>query len=127
MGKVLQFKPKVLTEYQECRLFWDWCMMHPICRKYMFHIPNEEKSANQRLLKARIGLRSGVSDYMLAYPKGNYHGLWIEMKRDHKPAKVTKEQQDWLDDMRWLNYAGSVCFGFNHACDVVSEYLRDES
>ena len=44
-------------------------------------------------LKAE-GVRAGVPDLMLLYPRHGYHGLVIELKVGHNVA--TREQNEWL-------------------------------
>lgn len=41
------------------------------------------------------GLKSGVPDLCLPSAHGQYHGLYIEMKRT-QGSKTTPEQKEWL-------------------------------
>ena len=62
-----------------------WAQHHPIVRDFMFSIPNEGKRSRWLGHAMRAsGLKAGCSDLMLAYPKGQYHGLFLELKRKGK-------------------------------------------
>ena len=41
-----------------------------------------------------MGVKSGVPDLMLPIPKGGYHGLFIELKKE-VGGITSKEQIDW--------------------------------
>ncbi len=74
-------------------------------------------------LKAQ-GVKSGVSDYFLAYPLAGYHGLWIELKRVAKARSVVSEaQRIWLGSMKSLGYKAMVAYGAQDASDKINEYL----
>lgn len=96
--------------------------------RFLIHIPNGGKRGKREAerLKAQ-GVKAGVSDLLLALPRGYYSGLWVEMKRpivkgESKP-KPTDAQLDWLDDMRAVGYAAHVCYGAREAIDVIENYL----
>ena len=59
----------------------DWnAIMYPELR-WLHHIPNGGSRNKAEAVKFKqMGVRSGVSDLCLPYPKGIYHGLYIEMK-----------------------------------------------
>jgi hypothetical protein len=92
---------------------------------YLIAIPNggARHPAVAGKLRAE-GVKAGVSDLFLAYPKGHYHGLWIEMKapRDQGGKAPTKPQQEWLQAMRENGYATSCCFGWDEAKEVLMYY-----
>lgn len=78
-------KRQVPTESEEQQTLFRWAAMQ--CGKYpelalMFHIPNEGKRSwmTGGRMKAE-GLKSGVPDIFLPVPRGEFHGLFVEMKR----------------------------------------------
>ncbi len=60
--------------------------------KLLYHIPNEGKRSvvNGANLK-KAGLKKGVPDLCLPVAKGNYHSLYIEMKKN-KRCRPSAEQ-----------------------------------
>lgn len=116
-----------LTEYQECKIFYGWVRNHHILKNYLFHIPNEGKRGKvMGRLMAQIGLISGVPDYMLAYPSGGYHGLFIEMKRSNmKNKKIPENQSIWLERLKKVGYYCTVCYSGYEAIRVVTDYLSE--
>ncbi len=59
--------------------------------KWMFHIPNEGKRSRTTGGRMRSeGMKSGVADIFLPAPSGEYHGLFIELKRlrDEKANEI---------------------------------------
>ncbi len=89
----------------------------------MFHIPNGGKrnATEAARLKAQ-GVKAGVPDLFLAHPSGDYHGLFIEMKAgDNKP---TRNQLQWIEDLRCEGYAACVCYGWQSAAAVILKYIK---
>ena len=73
-------------------------------------------------LKA-AGVLKGVPDVFLAIPTGNYHGLWIEMKRNDKKAKLSADQMEILTLLQNRGYAVAVCYGADQAIELIEMYL----
>lgn len=88
----------------------------------MFSVPNgglrSTKTASR--MKAE-GVRPGVPDIFLPVARGNYHGLFIEMKNER--GHVTAEQRKWLNDLRAQGYAVEVCFSWEAAVNILCVYL----
>lgn len=115
------------TETQEHIALMDWVNLHPVLKRLMIHIPNEGKRSPWLGAKLkRMGLRKGVSDFFLPFPRSKYHGLWIELKRDAKSAK-TPEQIEWIDYMKALDYAAHFAYGFESAQSIILDYLKLEA
>jgi len=100
---------------------------------YLLAIPNGGKrNVREAARLKRQGVKAGVSDLFFAYPVGNYHGLWIEMKkrRDQfkRPSDIKRAASDsqieWIVQMRDQGYAAEVCFGWIEAMELIVEYLQ---
>ena len=117
---------KCLTEFEEAKIFWEWSQYHYIAKNYLFSIPNGGYRNKIEARNLRItGVKSGVSDYMLAYPSRNKNGLFIELKRmDKNISRLTKEQASWLDQCIRVGYAATVAYGAAEAIKAVEEYLK---
>ncbi len=72
-------------------------------------------------LKAE-GVLAGFPDLIVAEPRGRYHGLYVEMKRDRQ-APVRDDQVVMLRRLRTRGYKTIVGYGVDHAWPLVEEYL----
>lgn len=114
------------TESNEQQTVFEWAKVHegkwPEL-KLLYHIPNEGKRS--RITGARMkaeGLRSGVPDICLPVPRGEHHGLYIELKR-RRNSKVTQKQLEWIEDLVAQGYVAAVCRGCDEAISLITSYL----
>lgn len=99
--------------------------------KWLTHIPNggyrDKITANN--LKAS-GVKSGVPDYLLLVKRNKYACLWIELKRPDLIPKingkggVSNEQKNWLNQALKSGHYANVCYGWEHARDLIVFYLE---
>lgn len=114
------------TESQEQVTLITWAYMvrgqYPELQ-WLFHVGNggvREPRAAERLKKE--GVRPGVPDLILMLPRGVYHGLAIEMKRQDG-GRLSKEQKAWLENLNSNGYRAVVCKGFEEARREILDYL----
>ncbi len=91
--------------------------------KLMYHVPNEGKRSivtGSRLKQA--GLKSGVPDIVLPVAKGEYIGLYIELK--YGKNKLTENQKYWLKELRSQRHLTAVCYGWEQARELIESYLK---
>lgn len=88
----------------------------------IYHIPNggSRNKLEAANLKAQ-GVKSGVPDLHLPVPKGDSHGLYIEMKFGKN--KTTEKQDWWLEQLRQQGYAVGICWTADAAMDMIADYL----
>lgn len=67
------------------------------------------------------GLRAGVPDLCLPVPRGEFHGLYLEMKSSN--GKIRPEQAGWIDFLRTQGYYVVVAWDFDQAQSVLVNYL----
>jgi len=90
--------------------------------KWLMAIPNGGLRSKSTARKLQLeGVKPGVSDLFLPVPRGNSHGLWIEMKAGRN--KQTREQINFRRDMLAAGYSAVVCWSFEAARDIVISYL----
>lgn len=90
----------------------------------MYHIPNEGKRSKAAGAKLKAeGLKSGVPDICLPVARGKYHGLYIEMKREHS-GTATDNQEEWIENLIKQEYFAIVCHGWEAAQKVIISYLE---
>lgn len=90
--------------------------------KWLFHVPN---GGSRNVIEAsklkRLGVKAGVSDLCLPYPKGIYHGLFIEMK--YGKNKQQGSQKKFLSDMAYAGHYVVTCYSAEKAEDIIKQYL----
>lgn len=88
-----------------------------------FHIPNGGFRLKSEAAKMKaMGVRPGVPDLFLPYPRGRYHGLFIEMK-DVDGRKPTKAQREWLELLDAKGYQTAWAKGADMAIKMIERYL----
>jgi len=114
------------TESQEQQALFTWAGLAR--QRYqelelMFHIANEgERDEVASAWYWRMGLRPGVPDICLPVPRGERHGLWIELKRV-SGGRVTPKQAAWIEALSAQGYAVRVCRGAEEAIATITRYL----
>jgi hypothetical protein len=90
-----------------------------------FAIPNGG-TRNKREAKSLKdqGVTSGVPDLMIAYPRNQYPGLFIELKS--ATGTPTKSQLTMIADLQERGYCCMVCYTLESAMKVVKDYMGDE-
>lgn len=115
-----------MSEAQEQRALFQWAgyaeQQYPEL-KLLHHIPNGGKrdvrtAANLK----KEGVKAGVPDICLPVTRGQYHGLYIELKT--VKGKVQKNQKEWLNALNSEGYATKVCYGWLEAKEVIEKYLE---
>lgn len=85
-----------------------------------------------RMQKMQNGGRRAWPDMMIAEPIGNYHGLFIELKREG--ARLKKQNGEWasshiaeqnimLSELSNKGYKAEFAIGFEQALDLIDDYL----
>lgn len=139
----LSVPPKEAEIQKAC---WSWLAVVKVkggkLQDFSYMVPNGTEIAGNYQGRARYmaslkaqGFRVGVSDLVIAYPVGDYHGAYIELKRDRKaykgPAAVASairpDQRDWLLLMRSVGYFTGIAYGSDEFQSLVRSYLRKET
>lgn len=119
----------VPTEDEEQEALFQWA--ERLCFKYpelglLHHIPNEgkrSKATGARLKKE--GMKSGVPDIHLPVARGEFHSLYIELKR-RKGSSTTDAQNTWLQMLGKYGNKAVRCYGWEEAAKVIVEYLEEK-
>lgn len=116
-----------LDEGKEQMLLFRWAE-YQICKypelELLHHIPNGglRNIKVAKKLKAE-GVKAGVPDICLPVPRAGYHGLYIEMKKQHG-GQVSSNQKLWLNRLQEQGYLAKVCHGCDQAQELILKYLR---
>jgi hypothetical protein len=116
-----------LSEHHEQVAIFEWVKLNMAIYpqlENMFAIPNggQRSRVTGAMLKAE-GVRAGCPDLFLPAPSGNYHGLFIELKR-RDGGKVSPTQADWINRLNKAGYLAIVAYGAKEAVKVIVDYLE---
>tara|TARA_R110002020_G_scaffold92899_2_gene224462 strand:- start:14776 stop:15111 length:336 start_codon:yes stop_codon:yes gene_type:complete len=76
---------------------------------------------SQRIKSQKSGYKKGFPDLFIYEPRGNYHGLAIELKVGYN--KPTKEQREWIEKLSNNGYFAAVCRGIDETIETIDKYL----
>lgn len=94
--------------------------------KWLHHVPNGGSRNKQEAVKLKqMGVKAGVSDLCLPYPKGIYCGLYIEMK--YGDGRQQPSQKEFLKDMAEAGHFVATCYSAEEAISVITRYLSLEN
>lgn len=116
----------VPSEHQSQAAVISWwrlsCTGYQLPEFALFAIPNG--GARDVITGSRLkqeGVRAGILDLMLAVKRGNFGGLFIEMKKlGNRPSPAQKEVMDYLARAGYQRY---VCWTSHAAIAAIREYL----
>ena len=90
--------------------------------KWLHHCPNGgSRNRNEAVKLKQMGVKAGVSDLCLPYPKGIYCGLYIEMKFGDNRQQAS--QKEFLADMAEAGHFVATCYSAEEAIEVIKKYL----
>lgn len=117
--------PTIPTEQEEQEALIRWCDNHPDRRaSFIYSHLNGLRASIGAVIKAKkAGARKGIPDLFLPIPCGQYHGLYIEMKR-LKGGRLSPEQKEWIQTLSYAGYKAEVCKGHQAAIAVIVKYLK---
>lgn len=92
--------------------------------KWLYHVPNQAgtRAKAESVKLKQMGVKSGVSDLCLPYPKGIYNGMYIEMK--FGDGKHQKTQIEFLTDMAEAGHYVATCYTSEDAVNALREYCE---
>ena len=91
--------------------------------KWLHHCPNGGSRNRSEAVKFKqMGVKAGVSDLHLPYPKGIYCGLYVEMKFGDNKQQDT--QKEFLADMAAAGHFVATCYSAMEAIEVIKDYIE---
>ena len=77
---------------------------------------------SQRIKAKNSGYKKGFPDLFLYEPRGNYHGLAIELKIGYN--KPTVEQLTWLNKLTKRGYLAMSSNSLDKTLEIIDTYLK---
>lgn len=116
----------ILTEAQEQKFLFQWAGLAR--QKYpelelLFHVPNGGKREKREAVSLKKeGVKAGVPDLILPVARGEYFGLYIELKVGRN--KPSAHQLEWIENLKEQGYFVKVCYGWIEASETITNYLE---
>ena len=121
---------KAGSESQEQQALFSWWRIggfrtFGLAACQLFAIPNGGKRgiATAARMKSE-GVTAGIPDVFLAAPSGDKHGLFIELKRATRQARLSSAQQVTISILRTAGYECVVAHGWVAARQEIENYLK---
>jgi VRR-NUC domain len=115
----------MLTEHQEQVDLINWCNSHADLRLQLIysHLNGMRSNPNTGRKQKAAGAKKGIPDLFLPVPSGEFHGLYIELKR-LKGGTISPEQKIWISLLLKQGYEVVVCKGAEAAKTEIEQYLN---
>lgn len=111
-----------MGEHEEQVTLFSWAKYREELR-WMFAIPNGGLRHKSVAMKMKAeGVKAGIWDIFLPLPRGEYHGLFIEMK--YKMNKLTPSQKEFGQYIEEAGYKAEVAYSWEQAKNIIEEYLN---
>ncbi len=95
-----------------------------VLRDYMWGSMNGAKRSFSAAGIAKIqGNTKGVPDVSICLPRRNYHGMFLELKREAY-YKITAEQHVIIDRLNKVGYCARVSNTIDKSIEMIEEYLK---
>jgi hypothetical protein len=87
------------------------------------HCPNGgNRNSREGASLKRQGVKAGFPDISIFEPRGSFHGLFIELKRDGEKPRAN--QLIWLNDLYSKGYQTAVTDSMEELIEIVNTYLK---
>lgn len=119
---------QIPTEAQEQITLFQWATMMQgrIPELALLHsVPNGgSRHPIEAVHLKQQGVKPGIPDIFLPCARGEWHGLYIELKR-RKGGRVSDEQKEMIRLLIEQKYKAVVCYGWEEAKNVIVEYMKN--
>ncbi len=125
----MQAISQIALETHEQRTVVQWALLnsskHPEL-KLLYAVPNGARVSRTQAVKLSLeGMKAGVPDLCLPVKRGDYNGLYVELKRSNGVASdVSQAQASWIRSLRKQGYAAGWFKGAEEAIKGIEAYLK---
>lgn len=98
-------------------------MRYDLPQELFWHAPSEGMRKPQYRAKLKLmGFRAGIPDVCLHLPRGEYHGLFIELKK--AGGSPSGDQKKLMKALAAQNYLCVVVNDFDTFCEIATYYIE---
>lgn len=98
---------------------------YPNLASLLFAVPNGgARGAVEAAIMKGEGVTPGVADLLFLYPKGEHHGLCIEMKTQSKSSRQSPSQKRWQQEVEKQGYLYKVCRSVDDFIETINNYIN---
>ena len=83
---------------------------------------NYQAHMSVRIRAKKSGYKRGFPDLFIYEPRGEFHGLAIELKVGYN--KASKPQLHWQKELNKRGYKAEICTGIDEALEIINQYLK---
>ena len=83
---------------------------------------NYQPHFSVRMKAKKSGYKKGFPDLFIYEPRGDFHGLAIELKVGYN--RETKDQLYWRNELNKRGYVAEICNGIDEALALINRYLE---
>lgn len=98
---------------------------YPEHRGLYFCVPNENSRTDSNsatgAIRRAMGVTAGVADSLMLIPRGKWHGLCVEYKRED--GYQSQAQKDWQSKVEAQGYRYEVVRSLEQFKELIKEYL----
>ncbi len=117
----IKLKPEQQLQIQVHSWF---VLKYPENRREFHHFANERRCSKLYGYTLELmGTKPGVSDIFIDVPRGEFRGLWIELKFGKN--KPTEAQEMFLLRKREIGYSAIWTNSFDFVIDFIERYMKD--
>lgn len=93
-------------------------------QELFYHVPSEGVRKPQYRAKLKLmGFRAGISDVVLILKRGEYSGVYCELKK--AKGSPSKDQKDFLDAVAEQGFLAVVINDFDTFVEVFNHYINE--
>lgn len=121
----------IATENQEQRALVKWIRTQRKFDGLLIKLNNEGRRSEAQGWNLKLmGMEPGAHDLFLALPTTQYHGLWLEVKRNRKYSNSEMARGSFAaqiifgERMKSIGFAAHFCYGWEHGKHLIECYTR---
>lgn len=113
------------NEHAEQVALIKWCASHVteyVGLETIYAVPNAVSDRKRLGYLIAEGLKGGVSDLVLPIARGQYHALYLELKKRNGGNKGSGKQHSWARAMTHYGNKHVFAWGFKNARQAIIDY-----
>jgi hypothetical protein len=94
---------------------------HPSHPLFTATVGGVRLAAHTAMKMRAAGYSKGTPDLLIFEPRGQYHGLALEVKTEK--GRPSEEQKKWIADLNERGYCAKITRGYKETVETIKNYL----